>query len=103
MKPWIGVLLVSCRIYDVGSLKDRRQIVRSLIERTKRHYNASVADLGPDGVWDAADIAVTCAGSSHQETAGRIDQIASFFEKNEADGEFEIVSAHREVFSYGDI
>jgi uncharacterized protein YlxP (DUF503 family) len=103
MKPWIGVALFSLKVYGAGSLKDRRQVVRSLFERLKRHFNASVADLGPKDSWGAVDMAISCIGSSHQEMESRIDQVFAFMEKNEEDGEFEILAAHREVFVYGDL
>ncbi|MDR1915390.1 MAG: DUF503 domain-containing protein [Synergistaceae bacterium] len=102
MKPWIGVTLFSLRISDAGSLKDRRQVVRSLIDRMKKHFNASPADLGPDGLWDRADIAVTCAGSNMAEMEQRVQKLCDFMEKNEEDGEFEILDLRHEVFPYGD-
>lgn len=103
MKFWIGVAHFSLHLYDAVSLKDRRQVVRSLSERVKRHFNLSTADLGPDGVWNEADLAVTCCGSSHREMEQRMDQIVSFMERTEEEGAFEMLSAHREVFSYGDV
>lgn len=90
-------------VWRAGSLKDRRHVVRSLLDRLKRHFNSSVADLSPDGIWDMANIAVSCVGSSHQEMEQRVDQILSFVEKNEEDGEFELLDTRREVFVYGDI
>ncbi|MDR3353879.1 MAG: DUF503 domain-containing protein [Synergistaceae bacterium] len=101
MKPWVGIALFSLKIYGAGSLKDRRQVVRSLLERLKKHFNASAADLGPEGSWNAADMAVTCVGSSYQEMESRIDQVIAFVRNNEEDGEFEILETCREVFSYG--
>ena len=50
-----------------------------------------------------AGIAVSCVGSSHQEVEQRVDQILSFVEKNEEDGEFELLEIRQEVFAYGDI
>ncbi|MDR1019395.1 MAG: DUF503 domain-containing protein [Synergistaceae bacterium] len=102
MKFWAGVAFFSIRIYGAASLKDRRHVVRSLLERARNRFNASAADLGPDA-WDRADLAFACAGSSHQEMTQRIDQLFSFMEKREEEGEFEVMSASREVFSYGDI
>jgi uncharacterized protein YlxP (DUF503 family) len=103
MKPWVGVAVFSIRIYGASSLKDRRQVVRSLLERARNRCNASAADLGPDGIWDRADLAFSCAGSSHQEMEARMDQLLSFVERNEEAGEFEVLSASREVLSYDDI
>lgn len=103
MKMWVGIAFFSLRIYSAGSLKDRRQVVRSLIERARRHFNASVSDLGPDGVWDRADIGVMFCGSSSQEMEQRMDKLVSFMGHAEEDGEFELLNASREVFTYGDI
>jgi uncharacterized protein YlxP (DUF503 family) len=101
MKPWMGIALFSLKIYGAGSLKDRRHVVRSLLERLKKHFNASAADLGPDGLWSAADMAVLCVGSSCQEMESRIDQVFAFMKNSEEDGEFEILETVREVLSYG--
>ncbi|MDR1884992.1 MAG: DUF503 domain-containing protein [Synergistaceae bacterium] len=103
MKPWIGVALFCLEIYGAGSLKDRRHVVRSLLERMKRRFNASAADLGPDGSWSSADMAITCIGSSHQEMESRLDQVFAFMGRNEGAGEFGIIDARREVFLYGDL
>jgi uncharacterized protein YlxP (DUF503 family) len=102
MKFWVGVALFSIRIYGASSLKDRRHVVKSLLERARKRCNASAADLGPE-VWERAELAFSCAGSSHQEMEQRMDQLFSFMERSETDGEFEVTNASREVFSYGDI
>jgi uncharacterized protein YlxP (DUF503 family) len=103
MRPWIGVVLISMRISAASSLKDRRQVVRSLIDRMKKHFNTSLADLGPDGSWDRADIAVTCVGSNGSEMEQRVGRVCSFMEKSEECGEFEILDLRHEVFLYGDL
>jgi uncharacterized protein YlxP (DUF503 family) len=102
MKLWLGVVTISIEIPGAGSLKDRRRVVRSLMERLRKHFNASCADLGPDGAWDRADIASSCTGSSHRELESRVGKLCSFAERAEAEGEFVITGMEREVFSYGD-
>ena len=102
MKPWLGVVAVSVEIPGAGSLKDRRQVVRSLCEKLKRHFNISSADLGPDATWNRADIVVCCVGSSHQEIASRVEQLCSFVDHAEEDGGFLITDMEHEVFAYGD-
>lgn len=96
-------MLVSARIAGAASLKDRRQVVRSLTDRMKKHFNASIADLGPDGCWDIFEIAVACSGSSSAEVDSRLDQIVSFLERGEDAGDYEIICTSQEVFEYGDI
>jgi uncharacterized protein YlxP (DUF503 family) len=102
MRPWLGVLRVSIEIPGANSLKDRRQVVRSLLERLKKRFNASCADLGPDETWNRADLAVVFAGSAHQETESRAEQCLSFVSRAEDAGEFIVLDIKREVFAYGD-
>jgi uncharacterized protein YlxP (DUF503 family) len=102
MRPWLGVATISVGIPGAGSLKDRRQVVRSLTERLKKRFNASCADLGPDDVWERAELASVCAGSSHQEMSSRMDKLCSFVERAAEDGGFVILDMEREVFVYGD-
>jgi uncharacterized protein YlxP (DUF503 family) len=102
MKPWIGVALISLEINGSDSLKDRRQVVRSLLDRLKGHFNVSVADLGPEDSWSRADIAVSCIGSSLQEMTMRVGQLCSNVEHAEEAGEFAILDIQHEVFAYGD-
>ncbi|MDR3254364.1 MAG: DUF503 domain-containing protein [Synergistaceae bacterium] len=102
MKPWVGVAIVSIKILGSSSLKDRRQVVRSLTERARFRCGVSAADLGPDA-WDRADLAFSAIGSSHQEMEARMNQLLFMIEKNEDGGDFEVLGVSQEVFSYGDI
>ena len=102
MKPWLGVVKVLIEIPGAGNLKDRRQVVRSLCERIKKHFNASCSDLGPDAVWNRADIAVCCVGSSCNEISARVEQICSFVDRAGDDGGFLITDMEHEVLAYGD-
>ncbi|MDR0653249.1 MAG: DUF503 domain-containing protein [Synergistaceae bacterium] len=102
MTPWIGFLNLSMDIPGAASLKDRRQVMRSLSDRLRKHFNVSCADLGPDGLWNRAGIAVVFASSSHQEAATRAGQCLEFLNRAEGEGEFVILDIKHEVFAYGD-
>jgi uncharacterized protein YlxP (DUF503 family) len=102
MIPWLCVVVFSIEISGAGSLKDRRHVVRSILDKLHRRFNASCADLGPDDSWNRADIAVSCAGSSHQEIESRAERIRSFVEYVENEGEFTLLDIRYEVFAHGD-
>jgi uncharacterized protein YlxP (DUF503 family) len=102
MKPWIGVVALSAEIPGSASLKDRRQVVRSLSDRLRRHFNVSCADLGPDGMRNRADIAAVFASSSYQEAKTRSEQCLEFLNGVEGEGEFVTLRITQEVFAYGD-
>ena len=103
MKPWLGVAQASIHIYGSTSLKDRRHVVRSLLDRTKLHMNVSSADLGPQEAYERADLAFSCVSSSHTEANDRMESLCSFLDKQAQNGEFEVLAVSYEVFAYGDV
>jgi len=48
MAAVVGLLSVDLFISDAVTLKDRRRVVKSLLDRLASRHNVAVADLGPD-------------------------------------------------------
>jgi uncharacterized protein YlxP (DUF503 family) len=60
--PIIGVLHLELRIEHAQSLKDRRNVLRSLKARLRARHNVAVAEIGPSGILNRALVsAVTLA------------------------------------------
>lgn len=59
----IGLLEVHISIPEAHSLKDKRQVIRSLKDRILNKMNVSVAETGRQDAWQFAELAfVTVAG-----------------------------------------
>lgn len=99
----LALLRVDLQIPASQSLKDRRQVVRSILEQGRRRWNVSVADLGPQGSWDQAQLVFAAIGSSLREVEERIQQIVAYLEKREDTADFEILDKKREVEAYDDL
>ena len=54
----IGLLTLEIHIPDAQSLKDKRQILRSLKDRLRAHVNVAVADLDHQDLWQRARVGV---------------------------------------------
>jgi hypothetical protein len=54
----LGTLEIVLLIRESHSLKSRRRVVKSLIDRVRSRFNVSVADLGDQNVWQRAVIGV---------------------------------------------
>ena len=59
----IAFLTLEIRIEAAQSLKDKRQVTRSLKDRLRGAFNVSVAELDPSPLWNQATIGVV--GVSH--------------------------------------
>ncbi len=58
MPTVVGLLTVDLHISDAMTLKDRRRVVRSLLDRLSTRHNVAVADMGPDGTPTRAVLAI---------------------------------------------
>ena len=52
----VGLLTMELYIPDGGSLKDKRRVVRSLVDRIRR-FNVSVAEVDGHDTWQRATLA----------------------------------------------
>lgn len=67
----VGVLNVGLLVVDSNSLKDKRQVVKSLLDGIRNRFNVSAAELGELGTWRRAVIGVACI-SNDQATANTV-------------------------------
>jgi uncharacterized protein len=71
----IAALTIELRIEHAQSLKDRRQVVRSLKEKLAHGFNISVAELDEAVTWQSATIGVVAISSSRDYLAGLMRQV----------------------------
>lgn len=62
--PAIGLLSLELHIQAAQSLKDKRQVVRSLKDRIRRRFNVSVAEVDHQASWRLCTIAVVAVASN---------------------------------------
>ena len=54
----IAYLTLEIRIEAAHSLKDKRQVVRSVKDGLRAHFNVAVAELDPSDAWQRATLGV---------------------------------------------
>ncbi len=62
----IGLLTLEIHIPDARSLKDKRQVLRSLKDRLRGHFNVAVAELDHQDTWQRSVIGVVTLSSDEQ-------------------------------------
>lgn len=71
----IGVLTVEIHLPQSRSLKDKRQVVRSVKDRLRSRHNVAVSELddGAD-LWQRASVAVVSV-ASHRDTLAQLFEV----------------------------
>jgi uncharacterized protein YlxP (DUF503 family) len=70
------------RIPHAASLKDKRQVRRSLIDRAKRKFNASVAEVGTQDAHQTLTLGVAVVSCEASHAKESLDEIVRFMEGN---------------------
>jgi uncharacterized protein YlxP (DUF503 family) len=71
----IAFLTLELHIEAAQSLKDKRQVVRSLKDRLRTSFNVSVAELESSPVWNRATIGVVSISDSRDYLDGLMKNV----------------------------
>jgi uncharacterized protein len=71
----IAHLTLELRIEGSQSLKDRRQVVRSLKDKIRASFNVSVAEMDEASLWQRATIGVVAISGSRDYLEGLFQNI----------------------------
>jgi len=71
----IAVLTLELHIEGAQSLKDKRQVLRSLKDKLRQSFNVSVAELEETNLWQRATIGVVSISSSRDYLSGLMQQV----------------------------
>jgi len=71
----IAKLTVELSIPHAQSIKDRRQVVRSLKDKLRHAFNASVAELDDATLWNRATLGIVAISASTPYLTGQMQQI----------------------------
>lgn len=83
----VGVCRVSLRLPENGSLKGKRQVVRSLTTRLRNKFNVAVAEVADNDRWQIATIGVTCVSNDARHAQEMLDRVVSYIERTRLDAE----------------
>ncbi len=77
----VGVCHLDVLIEGVGSLKGKRQVMKSLIERVKQRFNVSISEVGDHDIWQRAQIGISVVGSDQEALDSVLSKLLSFIEE----------------------
>lgn len=93
----VSVASVTIRIPGSRSLKDRRHVVKSLVERIRGRFHVSVAEVEGQDTHQSATIGIACVSGSAPLAEDVVNRVLDFVDSSSA--EFEVVDSHVETLS----
>ncbi len=71
----VGIVRVELHIPAARSLKDKRQVVRSLKDRIREHARAAVAEVDHQELWQRAALGVAVVAADGAQVRSLLDSV----------------------------
>ena len=92
----VAYLTLELRIEFAQSLKDKRQVVRSLKDKLRHSFNVAVAEIEETDLWQRATIGVVSISSSRDYLDGLMRNVEQAAERIARDAGAEIADSFME-------
>ncbi len=98
---FVGVLRLTLHLPDPGSLKSKRHLLRSAIDRVKAKFNVSIAEVAENDLWQKSVVGVAAVGNDHAFVNESLDKVADFVASMHG-GQIQVTARDIEIVPYGD-
>ena len=83
----VGTCIVKLRLAENDSLKGKRQVSKSIIERVKNKFNVSIAEIDDQDRWQTLTLGISCVSNSAPHANEILSKVVNFIENNRFDAE----------------
>lgn len=90
----IGVLTLELFMGEASSLKCKRRILKSLIDKMKSRFNVAVAEVDKQDKWQHSTVGVTCVTNDRTHAHQMLSAVVKFVESS---GTVEILDIKTEM------
>jgi uncharacterized protein YlxP (DUF503 family) len=94
----VGVLRLTLYIHGARSLKDKRQVLRKVVDRVRARYNVAMAEVGDQDIWQTAVVGVCAVANDHSFVNQVLDKIV-----RDAGQIAEVVKREMEIETYSEM
>ena len=83
----VGVCRLMIHVPDASSLKEKRQVSRSLTDRIKNRFNVGVAEVEDNDFHQRLTLGISCVSNDSAHANEIISKVVSFVEESRRDVE----------------
>lgn len=81
----IGVCSIYLEIPGARSLKEKRRVLRSVVDRVRHEFNVSIAEVAQQDSWQRATLGVVCVSTDTAYAHGLLEKVVSFVDRARLD------------------
>ena len=76
----VGTMRVSFHLHDNHSLKGKRKIVRSMVDKVKNKLNVAIAEIGSNDKWQRIELGVSTVGNDRRHIDASLNNVLAFLD-----------------------
>ncbi|MCT4634544.1 MAG: DUF503 domain-containing protein [Firmicutes bacterium] len=80
----VSTISITIRIFDSYSLKDKRSVIKSIIQKSKQKFNISISEVDFQDIHNLAKLGVAVVSNDFSHNQKVIDSLIHFIEENYA-------------------
>jgi uncharacterized protein YlxP (DUF503 family) len=81
----IGICSITLHLPQSHSLKEKRQIIKSVIARVRNQFEVAIAEVDENDRWQIAKLGISCVSNSSQHASEIIVHVRNYIEKTRPD------------------
>lgn len=80
---YVGVCRVSLHLPENHSLKGKRQVLKSIIQRLRNEFNVAVAEVEENDLWQSAVLGICCVSNEAAHADEMLARAVTAVERNQ--------------------
>lgn len=89
---YVATAQVTIRLFQSNSLKDKRQVTRSVLARLRDKFDVSAAEVGELQSWNLARLGIACVSGEARHAQEVIERAVQYIEQTRPDLEISDVA-----------
>ena len=76
----VGCMKIEFRLVDNRSLKGKRKVVRSMIDKVKARFNVSISEIGSNDKWQKIELGISAVANDRRHIDSSLNHVQGYLE-----------------------
>jgi uncharacterized protein YlxP (DUF503 family) len=78
----VGALMIELKLAGCHSLKEKRHILRGLMDKLRNQFHVAVSEVDDMDLWQNATIGVSCVSNNEAQVESVLQHVTDFVDAN---------------------
>ena len=87
MAMHVGVARIALHLPENDSLKGKRMVVKSVVQRVRNRFNVAIAEIDTQDAWEVITLGIVCVSGDRRHSNEMLSKVIDFIESERLDAE----------------